>query len=144
MSPPSPYNITVNSQSPNFQYQPQRDGPIDQGWNVTYSRSNDSTYYPGQLGMGYSSHRTSLPGAFVELDWSGTAVYVFGNALAASAYNVTVDGALAEGARDLNGALLGSAKNLPYGQHRLRVATQDNTTVSISGVVLTIGVGSDG
>ena len=139
-----PYNISINSQSPNFQFRPQRDGPIDQGWNVTYTLSNESDWQLHLSGDGFSSHRTSLPGAFVELDWTGTAVYVYGSALSNSIYNVTVDGAPANGTSDLVQGLLGSATNLTYGEHTLRVATGDSRIFSISGVVLTIGVGSDG
>jgi hypothetical protein len=47
-------------------------GPINTGWNVTYT-GNDSAYALQTLGRGETSHRISLLGAYVELDWTGTA-----------------------------------------------------------------------
>jgi glycosidase len=144
VSSPNPYNITISTQCANFQFQPQRDGPIDQGWNVTYSQSIDSNYTFNAQGQGESSHRTTLSGAYVELEWTGTAAYIYGNTTPNSVYSITVNGQPSNGGPDLIQNLLGSATGLPYGDHTIRVTSGDNNELSVSGAIFTIGVGSDG
>jgi glycosidase len=133
-------NITVSSQSPTFQYSPARDGPINTGWNVTYTGNNDSAYALQTLGRGETSHRTSLLGAYVELDWTGTAVYVYGSAASNSSYQLAVDGIPFPAVADLTQGFLGSILGLTYGEHTLRVTTQDSQLFSVQGATLTIGV----
>ena len=146
-SPPAPYNITISSQCPNFQYYPARDGLINQGWNVTYSGSNDSQWYfdgVSEIGVGIPSHRTALPGAYVELRWLGTAIYLYGSVSPYSVHSIQVDGIEARGTGDLNSGLLARVIGLPYGPHKLHLSTGDNQVLTLRGAVLTVGLGGDG
>ena len=94
-----PFNLTLSSQAAVLHYSPARDGPIESGWNVTYSDSPDATYARQTLGRGANAHRTSVSGASVALDWVGTAVVVYGRAAAGEVgYTIAVDGNAAPGA----------------------------------------------
>lgn len=140
------YNFTIPDRSPTIVYLPSRDGPLTSSWNVTYSNSPDSSYDTSHtstnLASGISSHRTSLVGATVEVDFKGTAVYLYGSAQAGS-YSTSLDGATAvQGAPDEQ--LLLHATGLSYDKHSLILTVTRAEEVSISYAVLTVGVGTVG
>jgi|ERR1700722_5515304 len=137
-------NITINCQSPTFRYSPSRDGPISQGWNLTYSGSDDSKWSQNIEGLGLAYHRTNLSGAYFEFDWTGTAIYVYGNASQNASYQTTVDGTTVQANANLNDSLLASVKELTYGPHTLRVTTENAQLFAVRGAVLTVGMGVQG
>ncbi|KAH9928163.1 uncharacterized protein B0H18DRAFT_1084595 [Fomitopsis serialis] len=111
-------------QSAVIRFFPHRDGVVDNNWNVTYSESSFADWsYDNLFGAGVSSHRTTLTGAYVVIDWAGTAVWLYGTAVENS-YTVAIDGnyaAQGQGATD--GVLFG---------------------VSITGAIITVGMGDPG
>ena len=136
------YNITISSHSPTFQYSPARNGPIYQGWNASYSGRPDVSWPINAQDIGFTTHRTTLPGASAELTWTGTAVSAYGTAN--GAYSFLVDGRVPEsnGAYPRDG-ILGRVIGLPYGEHTMIIRTETNLPFSLSGVVLTVGLGAE-
>jgi len=88
----TPYNFTISDQFPLFQYLPSRDGPIQSSWNVTYAGDADSTWvHDAVIGAGSRSHRTTFVSASAQLDWIGTAVYLYGEGLP-NVFTIELDG----------------------------------------------------
>ncbi|CAA7260663.1 unnamed protein product [Cyclocybe aegerita] len=86
--------LTIDDSSPSVAYSPFRDtlgapNPTA-GWNPYYD-PNGYAASPGQLANGTSLHITSLNGAALAVQWTGTGVQLFGNTTNA-AYTVTLDG----------------------------------------------------
>jgi hypothetical protein len=134
---PLPYNITVSSSAASLKYSPARDTQIDWGWNITYSDGIYSSPY-GPQGIGSAIHRTTNPGSTIELNWVGTAVYLYGNATRVS-YQITVDSV---DIGDVGGqGLLGSKTELQYGEHSAVLTALGGSTVSFWYADVTIGVG---
>ncbi|TFY62940.1 hypothetical protein EVJ58_g3540 [Rhodofomes roseus] len=141
---PVPYNISLTDQSAIVRFFPHRDGTIDGSWNVTYSGSSFADWsYDHTLGAGTSSHRTTLAGAYVVIDWAGTAVWLYGTA-AADSYNVRIDqsSVVQGGGADIDG-LLFSETGLAYGLHTVNL-TVTAGEVSIIGATITVGMGESG
>ncbi|KAL0063619.1 hypothetical protein AAF712_009478 [Marasmius tenuissimus] len=140
---PLPYNITLSSQTATIFYFPSREGPIETGWNTTYS-SGGKEVGPGTLleGIGVAYHRTTHPGATLEFEWVGTAVYLYGKANAGS-YNLSVDGKSIESPSDdvPLGALLGFKANLEYGSHTVKLMVLGGAEVVFQNAEVTIGIG---
>jgi hypothetical protein len=137
---PAPYNVTLTSQTPTLKYAPARDGLPSLGWNVTYSGTPipNKPYY----GVGTSSHRTTLAGATLEVDFTGTAAYVLGSA-PQGAFTVTVDGAdPVPGSPDPAQNLLVGVKGLSYGEHKVIITVVQPVQVSVDGAILTVGLGT--
>ena len=90
-----------------------------------------------------SSHRTTLAGASVELDWIGTAIYLYGDASAGSlGYTVQFDGVQSSNITISTG-LLFSQSQLNYGPHSLVLMVVQGQ-VSISNSTITVGMGKIG
>ena len=157
----NPFNFTISDMSPIFHYYPSRDGPIDSSWNASFSGSPDSTWAPGTLGVGVrsflqrqhtfpdlfylktSAHRTTLPGASVRLDWLGTAIYLYGSA-SVGAYTIELDGATTKVETNMP-ELLFAKSGLTYGSHSLTLhVVLGTSTTSISGAIITVGMGETG
>jgi hypothetical protein len=85
----TPTNITILDQSPMITYFPSRSGPDSQTWNVTYDGTPWSSFYPGAIANGSSSHRTYYIGATASFGFRGTAVYLMGSG---AGYTVTLNG----------------------------------------------------
>ncbi|KAJ3488315.1 hypothetical protein NLJ89_g11628 [Agrocybe chaxingu] len=86
--------LTIDDSSPSVAYSPFRDtlgapNPTA-GWNPYYD-PNGYAASPGQLANGTSLHITSLNGAALAVQWTGTGVQLFGNTTNA-AYTVALDG----------------------------------------------------
>ena len=76
------------------------------------------------------------------IDWAGTAVWVYGSASKGS-YSVAIDeGTEVTGEGDIGG-LLFSQTGLPYGLHTIKLAVNGGQ-VSISGAIITVGMGAPG
>lgn len=84
-------NLTVTDQSPTISYSPSRWGDSAETWNVSYTGNDWSTFSPGNLSQGTSSHYTTHIGATATFGFKGPAVYVLGTGPAGD-YTVTVGG----------------------------------------------------
>lgn len=142
MSVLTPYNITINSQTANLQYKPYKDGASSGGWNLTYTLIPESAAAK-TTASGISYHRTTFPGASMALTFTGTDVYLYGNASAGS-YSVSVDGGTAtKGTNNVpNGGLLDAITNLSYGNHTVTLASTGKEEVAFQYADVTIGIPS--
>lgn len=141
---PFPYNITITSQTASIVYSPYRDGDPTEGWNVSYSLGVKDTGFSVPQGVGVDSHVTTHDGATMELNWVGTAVYLYGEASSAS-YSIDVDGStLASSLASVpQGGLLGSRTGLDYANHTVKLTTRGSGQVAFQYADLTIGIGYD-
>ena len=83
-----------------------------------------------------------MVGAYIIIDWAGTAVYIYGSG-SKNSYNVTTnqgDAVLGEGNI---GGLLFSQTGLEYGLHTVKLVVIEGE-VSISGAIITVGMGESG
>ncbi|KAL0575304.1 hypothetical protein V5O48_006655 [Marasmius crinis-equi] len=138
---PLPYNITLSSQTASILYLPAREGPIDAGWNSTYSSGSIDTGYGRPQGLGTDYHRTTRSGASFEFRWTGTAVYLYGSATA-GLYSITVDGqdnGVSDGVPHYG--LLGRKTGLKYGDHTVKLTVLGRGEVAFQYAQVTIGVG---
>lgn len=142
---PLPYNITISSQTASILYDPQRDGALTNGWNVTYSSGLKDTGFGFPQGVGTDSHMTERDSSSLELTWVGTAVYLYGQASSAS-YTVEVDGTsfTSSSVTVQPGGLLGSKTDLSYGNHTVKLTTHGSNAVAFQSAELTIGMGYNG
>lgn len=140
------YNVSLKSQASNIRYFPYRDGPISDGWNLTYT-GNQNNFTNGNNAVGNDSRRTSLVGAGFEMDWIGTAAYLFGKAEAGT-YAISIDGGEAQsGQPDGATGLLGKFEGLSNGNHTVRLDvtnTTDGSEVEFREALLTIQLGDEG
>jgi hypothetical protein len=154
----TPYNFTITDQSPLFQYTPFRDGPISNGWTLTYQSELD----PGTLthiGSGVSntaffwisrslfqsqasSHSTTFAGATVQVNWNGTAIYVYGDA-SGGVYTITVDNEAQTPGSLTSAGLLFSQQGMTYGYHTL-LLTVKSGTIALWHADITVGMGEVG
>ncbi|KAF7337600.1 hypothetical protein MSAN_02233300 [Mycena sanguinolenta] len=87
------WNFTIDDTSPFLTYTPYADGSnsgLDKGWEPWYTVSGFISSN-GEGGSGDSYHLTSLAGASVNLEFYGTAVYLYGTTN--SSYDTTLDNA---------------------------------------------------
>ncbi|GJE98270.1 hypothetical protein PsYK624_144960 [Phanerochaete sordida] len=84
------WNSTINDTSPILDFHPYSEGPLQFGWATAFdaSASYFNTVY-GEEADGSSLHITSFPGASVNLQFEGTAIYLYGSANCS--YTVTLD-----------------------------------------------------
>jgi hypothetical protein len=75
------------------------------------------------------------------LDWIGTAIYLYGNALPGG-YTIHLDRVLMNATMDVSGVLF-SKTGLDYRQHSIVVGVVEGET-SISSAITTIGMGEPG
>ncbi|KZT52051.1 hypothetical protein CALCODRAFT_520967 [Calocera cornea HHB12733] len=152
----TPYNISLNSSSPTFIYQPYRDGywgaqgdPAG-GWRGSFT---GVTSWPGaginNLGSGSPFRETYMDGSTVTLDFEGTGVYLCFTPTASS-FTFTVDddpvsttGPSSDPACAARGGqVMAYAAGLTYGGHTatLRVNAQGSTDFQFFGGVVTVGL----
>ncbi|THV01095.1 hypothetical protein K435DRAFT_655930 [Dendrothele bispora CBS 962.96] len=139
---PLPYNVTLSSQTAcNMRYDPAPGSAVNQttGWTVSYTDGVKDLGYGNGIGVGVDFHQTSLVNATMELDWVGTAVYLYGKADMGS-YTISVDDD-----EDIPGTpvggLLGSKSGLPYGSHKITLTVTGGSLVSFQYAEATIGIG---
>ncbi|THV01214.1 hypothetical protein K435DRAFT_655833 [Dendrothele bispora CBS 962.96] len=133
---PTPYNITLSSQTATINYSPFRDGEPTAGWNVSYPDGITKG-----TGVGNDTHRTSFSGATMEFTWIGTAVYLYGTGIKGP-YKISVDN-LDIGAVPGDG-LLGSKVGLGYGPHIVKLIALGESEIVFQYAEVTIGVGYPG
>lgn len=145
-----PYNITLPSGTASMRYRPSRDGDLSKGWNVSYPYGTQQAVgvhlrSPHWQGIGTGMHRTTFPGATIEFEWFGTAIYLYGTAASPDAYKIFVDGEDIGESTETD--LLGKKTGLAYEKHTVSLTTSDRggTEVAFQQAVATIGVpGSPG
>ncbi|KAI0948200.1 hypothetical protein AcW1_009780 [Taiwanofungus camphoratus] len=144
-SEPTPYNITLSDQSSILQYLPLRDDSPNSSWYVSYSGISETEWNSNYVWPeGTSSHSTTLIGASVQLDWTCTAVYLYGQANA-GAYAVQIDEMpVVTGGGSLRpGGVLFSQVGLQYGSHSVILRVIQGG-VTITGAIATVGMGASG
>ncbi|KAL0576542.1 hypothetical protein V5O48_005434 [Marasmius crinis-equi] len=137
------YNITLSSQTASIKYRPYRDGDMASGWNVTYSYGTRDTGYGKPQGIGVDYHQTTLDGASLELNWTGTAVYLYGNG-SSDCFNITVDDQVEKTFDAPHGGLLGEITGLHAGSHTVRLTARGGKKIAFQYAQVTIDLGSSG
>ncbi|KAF9269192.1 hypothetical protein L218DRAFT_994105 [Marasmius fiardii PR-910] len=138
-----PFNVTLSSQTATILYTPYRDGDRATGWNVSYTYGAQDFGYGTPQGVGIDYHTTSFPGAALQFNWTGTAVYFYGNA-SLNTFSITVDDMESLQTFDApNGGLLGKMEGLDYGDHSAKLTVTDSggKEVAFQYAQVTIGLG---
>ncbi|KAJ7164770.1 hypothetical protein C8R43DRAFT_988380 [Mycena crocata] len=121
------WNLTFDDTSPFLTYSPFADvsySPLTNGWIPWYSGSGFISTN-GEGGTGDSFHRTSLDGASVNLEFYGTAVYMYGTTN--SSYDTSLDNATyTHAAPDPASGLLLSITGLEAGTHSVALTVRTN------------------
>ncbi|THV01104.1 hypothetical protein K435DRAFT_854077 [Dendrothele bispora CBS 962.96] len=137
-----PYNVTLSSQTAcSIRYNPAPNLSANQttGWKVSYTDGVRDLDYGNDVGVGVDLHQSSLENATMELDWVGTAVYLYGDANVGS-YTISVDDGEETPGTPIGG-LLGSKSSLQYGPHKISLRVVGGNLVSFQYAEATIGVG---
>ncbi|THU77402.1 hypothetical protein K435DRAFT_702464 [Dendrothele bispora CBS 962.96] len=139
---PLPYNITLSSQTAcSIRYDPAPGSAVNQttGWMISYTDGVKDLGYGNGVGVGVDLHQTSLVNATMELDWTGTAVYLYGKADMGS-YTISIDDEDIQAGEPMGG-LLGSKSGLQYGSHKVKLRVIGGNLVSFQYAEVTIGIG---
>ncbi|KZT07460.1 uncharacterized protein LAESUDRAFT_651201 [Laetiporus sulphureus 93-53] len=135
------YNVSFTDLSPLCQYNPYRDGAIDSSWTITYPDGDARVSLPSFT----NAYTTYLEGASVDIQWVGTAVWVYGQANL-SQYEVQTSW----GSGTVLGEGTSSAGGLLYSQQGLNYGPQSISLIALSGpvtiqnVIVTVGMGDLG
>ncbi|KAJ8085593.1 hypothetical protein PM082_004411 [Marasmius tenuissimus] len=144
MTDPSPYNLTIPSQTASLTYDPQR-GPnssASDGWELWYSAIDERPWI--RQGQGADFHISTKAGASVNFNWLGTAIYVYGAGTKES-YRFSVDGQDIGQTFDVQeGGLLGSKDGMQYKEHNATLKVIGQEMVAFQYADLTIGLGYPG
>lgn len=120
----------VEDDSPEIVYYPFVDTSLSPntsaGWEQFYSVSGAASS-PGQVGVGYSTHSTSLNDASFMIKWNGTGIDLLGNAHNAS-YQITLDGINISPNTSNPESILASFHDLPNTNHTTLLTTLTNQT----------------
>ncbi|KZS99883.1 uncharacterized protein LAESUDRAFT_59861 [Laetiporus sulphureus 93-53] len=140
----APYNFTFTDQYPMLSYFRDRDGPIDQDWNLSYTGSPASSWTPTEdFANGTSSHSTTRVNSAVSFTWTGTAVWLYGVA-DKGVYTVQVDGGSANlGSGNDRDGLLFSQTGLDYTSHTVTLGIIEDE-LTFTGGIITAGLGTGG
>ncbi|KAF9261308.1 hypothetical protein L218DRAFT_931099 [Marasmius fiardii PR-910] len=138
---PFPYNITLPSGTASIRYRPFRDGDPNAGWNVSYP-SGTKLYsgLGGTQGIGAGQSQTTFPGATIEFEWIGMAIYLYGTASSSDAYQISIDSQDIGIGQESESGLLGSKTGLVYGQHSVTLLARGGGEVVFRNAVVTIGM----
>ncbi|KAK7451207.1 hypothetical protein VKT23_012543 [Stygiomarasmius scandens] len=140
---PLPYNITLSSQTASILYLPSRDGDLTKGWNTSYSDGVKDLGSGYPQGIGADIHRTSAAAATMELNWTGTAVCLYGDAIPGS-YTIFVDNVDIDASTQSVTGLLGCQSDLEYKVHNVKLQVVGGHEVAFQYAELTIGAGYPG
>ena len=140
--PPKPFNLTLSAQSPLIRYRPSRDGPSASTWNITYE-DTPWTNSTEVIGRGDSKHTSSFAGVTASLGWVGTDIFLYGSLQQGAEITADVDGSADNLVLNSGNGLLLVGKDMAYGWHEVRIKV-DRGEVSLTGVTLTVDIGSSG
>lgn len=90
-------------------------------------------------------HQTTYDGSTLRFSWTGIAIYLYGQAVAAS-FTIAVDGnaSTSSGVTIPAGGELGMRNGLTYGSHTVVLTTHGTGLVAFQDAEVTIGVGYAG
>ncbi|KAH9927662.1 uncharacterized protein B0H18DRAFT_1118458 [Fomitopsis serialis] len=132
------YNTSIDGKSPLFTYTPSRAaGAVNalEAWTLT----NPSL-------VADTSYTTNLSGATVEIQWTGTSIWLYGRASASSSYGIIRSWSemvwFGDEANGTEGVLFSEA-GLSYGSYTLALSVSKGP-VTISGATITVGMGDAG
>ncbi|KAF9479037.1 hypothetical protein BDN70DRAFT_906426 [Pholiota conissans] len=118
--------FSIDDTSPEIAYLPLGDTlstpDLFAGWNPYYTLSGFASAQ-GAVGNGTSQHITSLDGASLVIEWSGTGITLLGNATQSS-YSITLDSSqlsLPSPSSNTNPNILADIQNLADAPHTLRL-----------------------
>ncbi|KAJ6498981.1 hypothetical protein C8R45DRAFT_1210836 [Mycena sanguinolenta] len=128
--------FTVDDSSSTIEYSPIADtfgSPnLSAGWNPHWDIPGFSSANLGAVGSGQSLHITSLNGASLQIQWTGTGIELFGNATNSS-YDITIDDQAMDTSSSANvtAGVLFSVDTLNEGDHALSLTVQANGPESL-------------
>ncbi|KAJ6539566.1 hypothetical protein B0H19DRAFT_1269872 [Mycena capillaripes] len=137
----SSVNITVLDQSPTWLFEPDREGLAASSWQSSWTGSPDSSYdsthTQTNIATGTSSHVTSLAGATAQIDFTGSAISIYGQGTA-GAYSTTLDGGAPVTGSPVGSMLAtyGGLDDTP--KHTLVLTATKSQTLSLSYATFTI------
>jgi len=138
----TPFNMTVNDQSPTIKYTPSRYGDPAQTWNVTYLDDGEWTdFEPGALRNETSTHYTYFIGATATFGCKGTAIYVLGSAEEGQV-SITVGGEDISNTK--GGEFLAWKSGMNDQWWDVIVTVKGSTGVNLGMIICTINLGNDG
>ncbi|KAH9838010.1 uncharacterized protein C8Q71DRAFT_572658 [Rhodofomes roseus] len=139
-----PYNISFDDKSPLLWYTPLRGIDNNGSSFCGTSRPEYDCWYAINTTGRASSYTTSVLGATVSLQWTGTAVWLYGEANATYQIGRTWNGStiLGEGT-GTGGGVLYAESGVSYGVHTV-VLTVLEGPVTIIGATITVGMGEPG
>jgi len=135
-------NLTIIDQSPTIKYSPSRFGDSAQTWNVSYTGNDWSTFSPGNLSQGTSSHYTTYIGATATFGFKGPAVYVLGTGSAGD-YTVTVGGEDVSESGGIGG-VLAQKTGMKDQWWDVVVKVTGSGGVNLTGITFSVNIGNDG
>ncbi|KZO91545.1 hypothetical protein CALVIDRAFT_568113 [Calocera viscosa TUFC12733] len=144
-----PYNLSLPSYSPVFNYSPYRDGTASLGWNSSYTATPVDDVCNGQFGLGYwrglgtAFRTTSYFGASVSLDFTGDWTFTV------DGQSFTTHGAADDPACGMYGAFattMMAADNLTLQEHHATLQSADlsSSPLDFYGATVTISAGEPG
>ncbi|KAF9268182.1 hypothetical protein L218DRAFT_1073523 [Marasmius fiardii PR-910] len=145
----NPYNFSIPDSSPTFIYYPTREGgDLKSGWRSFYSNSPDSAFdstNPTEnKASGISSHSTSMQGASLEINFLGTAIWIYGSG-SAGAYTTRLnDRDPVDGQPSPSNGLLASYSGLDYKAHTFSLNVTQAQSLNITSATMEVGVGKQG
>ncbi|KAF8134454.1 hypothetical protein EV363DRAFT_1430019 [Boletus edulis] len=126
------YQFDIDDDSPEIAYFPfanrEPSTNVSAGWQLSYSGSGAATS-PGQVGVGTSYHYTSLDGASLMINWTGTGIDLLGS-VSNALYNISLDGIPSAYFADPAQTVLASLNDLPNTNHSLLLTTIITNTTS--------------
>lgn len=129
------YNVTIPVQSPMFHFAPYRDEDVSGVWDA---------WCPPRAHHDNGKHTKPRVSTTASISWTGTAVYLLGQALP-YLYSTSLDGAdITHGYRNAEEDLLASYDGLTYGDHTLQVSVVNAQEVHVAAVIITVGIVPEG
>ncbi|KAJ8085592.1 hypothetical protein PM082_004410 [Marasmius tenuissimus] len=139
-----PYNLTIPSQTASLFYYPPRgsDTKASDGWELAYSSVDKGSYQ--RQGRGADFHNSTKAEAYINFNWLGTAIYVYG-AGRKDSYRFFVDGQDVGQTFDVQqGGLLGFMTGMQYKEHNATLKVVGGEGLAFQYADLTIGLGYPG
>lgn len=136
---PAEYNVTMSDTAAILRYSEPHNTTAAQGWNQSYTGTGWDRYDYADLPDGDSQHTTSLVGASVSVEFTGTGAYFHGSG--DGSVKLEIDGAQAY-AGDIESGVVGVG-GLAYSAHTATLSLTAGT-LTLTNVTLTTIVGGSG
>lgn len=138
--PPVEYNVTMSDTATILRYSEPSNTTAAQGWNQSYTGTGWDRYDYADLPDGYSQHITSLVGASVSVQFTGTGAYFHGSG--EGSVKLEVDGKEVY-AGDISEGIVAGAGGLAYSGHNATLSLTAGT-LTLTNVTLSTIVGGNG